>query len=110
MNPWEQNPRRELELQELDARLARLVDAPDRSLAGGRDSVALFLERTRLLDQLGRDEEARQAYTEVLKRDAGQLQALIGLGTLLNKTGFRTAARTVLTRAVALHPGQSAAQ
>lgn len=61
-------------------------------------------ERARTLDALGRNEEAEQAYVEVLRADPTHFDALLGLGALAMKTGRRTAARGVFARAVHVHP------
>lgn len=90
---WEARPGREAALHVLDQRLAAQPD-----------SVALRFERAGLLAALGRDEEARGEYIEVLKREATHFGALNDLGGLLYRTGFRTAARTAYSEAVARHP------
>ena len=53
---------------------------------------------------LGRTDEARDAYLQVLAVDNAHEGALNNLGTLLYDTGFRSAARTAYRQAVALHP------
>ena len=62
------------------------------------------LERARVLARHARDEEARQAYLEILHIDPANFAALNELGTLALKGGFRSAARTAYAQAVALHP------
>ncbi len=42
---------------------------------------------------LGRNNEARDAYIEVIKRDGAHIGALGNLGTLLCNAGYRNAAR-----------------
>ena len=81
----------------------------ERQLARAPDNVAPRFKRARLLDQLGRP-EARDAYLAVLAIDTTHREALLQLGTLLVATGFTTAARTVLARAVAAHPDDAAAR
>src|ERR1700722_222063 len=76
---------------------ARLASAPD--------IIDLRFDRARLLTELGRGEEAKQAYLDILARDPAHFGALNNLGVLLYSTGFRTAARTVYAETVARHPG-----
>lgn len=85
-----------------DARLAAL----DAALA--RDPAALQprFERAQVLVGLGRYEEARQAYLDLLALAPEHFGALNNLGALLHEQGFRTAARTAYARAVACHPGE----
>jgi hypothetical protein len=64
------------------------------ALAAGTASPVLQFERARLLDELGAIEAARSAYLDVLRSDAGHSRALNALGQLLDRSGFRTAARS----------------
>jgi hypothetical protein len=84
---------RETALTELDARLSREPEAID-----------LRFQRACLLAELGRMDEARNAYLEVLARDPVHAGALNNLGTLLYAQGYRSAARTTYARAAACHP------
>jgi Flp pilus assembly protein TadD len=84
---------REAALDVLDARLVREPDAID----------ARF-ERACLLAELGRADEARDAYLELLARDPRHAGALNNLGTLLYAQGYRSAARTAYSQAAAQHP------
>ena len=81
----------------------------ERTLARTPDDAAARFERARLLDQFGRP-QARDAYLAVLAVDTTHRETLLRLGTLLAATGFTTAARTVLARAVAAHPDDAAAR
>ena len=83
--------------QALDETEARLASAPD--------IIDLRFDRARLLTELGRGEEAKQAYLDILARDPAHFGALNNLGVLLHATGFRTAARTVYAETIARHPG-----
>jgi Tfp pilus assembly protein PilF len=65
------------------------------------------LENARSLARQARDEEAKQAYIEILRGEPTNFPALNELGTLALKGGFRSAARTAYTQAVALHPGNA---
>jgi hypothetical protein len=63
-------------------------------------------ERACLLTMLGRTEEAREAYLEILAARPDHEGTLNNLGALLYETGFRSAARTLYRQAVAAHPGK----
>ncbi|HXM44015.1 MAG TPA: pyridoxal-dependent decarboxylase [Bryobacteraceae bacterium] len=77
-----------------------------KTLALGRAAaIDLQFERACSLDKMGRTQEARNAYLDLLARDPAHRLALNNLGTLLHATGYRTAARTAYTEAVARHPG-----
>lgn len=93
MSPWPEYLARLEALQRVDARLAANPD----------DAEAHF-DRGRLLTDLGRPEEARGAYIEVIKRSASHFGALNNLGGLLYADGFRTAARSAYAEAVARNP------
>ena len=71
-----------------------------------RDSVGLRFERACLLSEMGRIEDAKQAYLDVLSRSPAHLGALNNLGTLLYLTGYRTAARSAYAEAIRQHPDQ----
>jgi glutathione synthase/RimK-type ligase-like ATP-grasp enzyme len=73
----------------------------------GLDAV---LERARALVRAARDEDAKRTYLEVLHRDPANFCALNELGTLALAGGFRSAARTAYTQAVAQHPGNKVAR
>jgi tetratricopeptide (TPR) repeat protein len=57
-----------------------------------------------VLDSLGRNNEARDAYIEVIKRDGTHVGALGNLGTLLYNAGYRSAARLIYNEALKYHP------
>jgi glutathione synthase/RimK-type ligase-like ATP-grasp enzyme len=82
-------------LREVEARL---------TLESG--SIPLLFERACLLSEMGRNEDAKQAYLDVLTRCPSHVGALNNLGTLLYFTGYRTAARSAYTEAIRQHPGQ----
>lgn len=69
-------------------------------------SIALRFERACLLNEMGRTEDAQQAYLDVLTRCPGHVAALNNLGTLLYFSGYRTAARSAYTEAIRQHPDQ----
>jgi glutathione synthase/RimK-type ligase-like ATP-grasp enzyme len=87
----------------------RLRDIEGR-LAARPGDAGLLLERACELDALGRTEEARDAYVEVIKRDPSQLRALTNLGTLLFNAGYRSAARLTYAEAVKHHPHDPSAR
>jgi tetratricopeptide (TPR) repeat protein len=70
------------------------------------ESIDLRFERACLLNEMGRIEDAKQAYLDVLTRSPEHVGALNNLGTLLYFTGYRTAARSAYTEAIRLHPDQ----
>jgi hypothetical protein len=84
---------REAALTELDARLSREPEA-----------IEARFQRACLLAELGRMDDARKAYLDVLARDPVHAGALNNLGTLLYAQGYRSAARTAYARAAACHP------
>ncbi len=79
----------------------------DRRLAGAPDDVELLYARACVLDLLGRNNDARDAYIEVIKRDGTHLGALGNLGTLLYHAGFRSAARLTYAEALKYHPADA---
>jgi hypothetical protein len=70
------------------------------------EASALRFERACLLNEMGRNEDAKQAYLDVLTRCPSHVGALNNLGTLLYFTGYRTAARSAYTEAIRQHPDQ----
>ena len=81
----------------------------EQHLARAPEDVAARFERARLLDELGLP-EAREAYLAVLAIDTVHRDTLLRLGALLVATGFASAARTVLARAVAARPDDAGAR
>jgi Tetratricopeptide repeat len=73
-------------------------------LANAPDDVALLFARACSLDLLGRNNEARDAYIQVIKREGTHLGALSNLGTLLYNAGYRSAARLTYSEALKHHP------
>ena len=84
--------------------LQKALHEVDSRLRGRPASIELKFERARLLDRLGRIDEARSAYVEVLQRDASHFGALNDLGMLLFRAGLRADAVTCFNAAVAKHP------
>lgn len=70
-------------------------------------SVPIMFERAQLLDRLGRADDARLAYVEILQRDASHFGALNDLGMLLFKAGLRQEAFTCFNAVVAKHPREA---
>jgi glutamate/tyrosine decarboxylase-like PLP-dependent enzyme len=93
---WPPRQAREVALRALETQIA---DEPG--------AIVLQLDRARLLTELGRTLEARNACLEILARAPSDRLALNNLGTLLHSTGYRSAARTAYTEAVARHPGDA---
>lgn len=94
-------------LADRTARQRALVAAEAR-LASDPDDTAVRFNRACLLWELGRTDDARQAYLDLLGRTPHHAGALNNLGTLLYQTGYRTAARTAYGEAVARHPDDPA--
>jgi TPR repeat/Tetratricopeptide repeat len=76
----------------------------DSRLAANPDDVEAHFDRGHLLSELGRPEEARAAYFEVIKRSPAHFGALNNLGGVLHAGGFRTAARSAYAEAIARNP------
>lgn len=72
------------------------------------EATTFYLERARLLTELGMREEARDAYLQLLAKDPMNFTAMNNLGTLLLSMGFRSAARTAY-EAVTQHWSQPTA-
>ena len=94
MTNWGPALQRKEALCEVEARLKRET----------RDPSDLRFERACLLAEMGQNEEAKQAYLDVLTRSPAHVGALNNLGTLLYMTGYRTAARSAYTEAIASIP------
>jgi glutathione synthase/RimK-type ligase-like ATP-grasp enzyme len=56
------------------------------------------------LEAQGHDSEAQAAYIEVIKHDGAHFDALVGLGNLLARTGYRRAARLSYQEAAKARP------
>ena len=95
MTNWRPALQRKEALRDVEAKLA--LDP---------DSIALRFERACLLNEMGKNDEAKQAYLDVLTQCPAHAGALNNLGTLLYFTGYRTAARSAYTEAIRQHPDQ----
>ena len=95
MSDW--IPHREIErsLQELEEKIAHQPGALD-----------LRFERARLLSKLGRRQEAKQLYIDILIQDPNQCAAYINLGVVLTELNFYKAALKVYREAVRRFPHQ----
>ena len=91
------------------ARKTALAEA-DAAIAADASAAAPRFVRARLLTELGRTDEARQAYMDLLAIAPDHAGALNNLGSLLAETGYRTAARLVYEQAIARHPDQTMAR
>ena len=76
----------------------------ERRLAVDSDNLDLCQQRARLLAEMGRHEEAKRAYFEILTVEPAHLAALNGLGQLFFAMGHRAAAQTAYAEAVKHHP------
>lgn len=83
--------------------------AAEAGLAESPDNLDTLFERGALLAALGRDDEAKQAYLEVLRRDAAHFGALTNLGGLALASGHRSAALSAYTQAADHHPDRAPA-
>jgi tetratricopeptide (TPR) repeat protein len=92
-------PVQDEELVALEAALATTPGAPD-----------LLYRRAGLLALLGRDDDAKQAFLALLAVAPTHRAGLNDFGTLLYRTGYRSAARTVYAEAVKHHPDAVAAR
>ncbi|HTU68771.1 MAG TPA: tetratricopeptide repeat protein [Candidatus Baltobacteraceae bacterium] len=81
------------DLRDIDERLQQNPGNPE-----------LLFARACILDQLGRNDEARDAYIEVIKRNGSHVAALGNLGTLLYNAGYRSAARLTYAEALKHDP------
>lgn len=68
------------------------------------DVIGLLFLRAQLLDNLGRDSEATEAYKVVLNRDPTHRKALINLGNQLCMAGHKLDALRIYVLAVMRHP------
>lgn len=75
----------------------RLLDAPD--------NIDLRFERAILLNELGRLNDAQNAYIDILKKAPTHFGALNNFGALLMSRGMPSAAIIAYREAVAQHPG-----
>jgi hypothetical protein len=92
------------------AKQHRRLDRLDKELAAAPASVDLRYRRAGLLAALDRVDEAQRDYLAILAVASDHFGALNDLGTLLYRTGFRTAARTAYAEAVKHHPGEPVAR
>ena len=83
---------------------AQALEKVDAKLSANPEDIDTLFERARLLTDLGRLEDARNAYMAVIQRAPTHFGALNNLGGNLHATGFRTAARTAYAEAIARHP------
>jgi Flp pilus assembly protein TadD/glutathione synthase/RimK-type ligase-like ATP-grasp enzyme len=83
--------------------------AAEATLSSQPDDLGALFERGALLAGLGRDDEAKQAYLEVLQRDVTHFGALTNLGGLALASGHRTAAMSAYAHAADHHPERAPA-
>jgi Flp pilus assembly protein TadD len=75
---------------------------------GQASSPDVHCRRAVLLDRLGRTAEAQAALLAILNDSPDHADTLNALGALLHRTGYRSAARSLFTQAVATHPERPA--
>jgi Tfp pilus assembly protein PilF len=64
--------------------LENALEAIDARLSEDPHNLALYLERARILTQLDRDDDAKQAYLDLIGVDPTNFDALNELGALLS--------------------------
>ncbi len=93
---WAPQLAQEVRLRQLEDRLGRFaVDGAD---------VDAEIERAALLGALNRQQDAQQAFVEILRRAPTNFSALNEFGTLLTNVGAIDAACRVYAEAIAHHP------
>ena len=88
----------------------RQLDAIDELLREKPDEIAFHFGRACCLEDLGRIDEALQAYIQVLNREPTHFGALTNLGSLLFERGRSGDARPYVTAAATLYPRDPVAQ
>jgi hypothetical protein len=84
-------------------RLAQL----ERRLSRAPRAVQDLFDRAQLLEWLGRNDDAREAYFELLAVAPTHFGGLNNLGNVLTRAGKRRAAQAAYEEAVRLHPGNA---
>jgi hypothetical protein len=87
----------------------RQLVAIDELLREKPDQIALRFGRACCLEDLGRIDDALQAYVELLGREPTHFGALTNLGSLLFERGYLPQARPYISAAVKLHPSDPVA-
>jgi Flp pilus assembly protein TadD/glutathione synthase/RimK-type ligase-like ATP-grasp enzyme len=78
-------------------------------LAADPEHLDTLFERGAIMAALGRDDDAKQAYLEVLRHDAAHFGALTNLGGLALASGHRSAALSAYRQAADRHPDRAPA-
>ncbi len=87
-----------------DASKLEALKKIDQLLAASPDLIEERYHRACLLEELGRTEEAKLEFGEVLKKTPAHFGSLTRLGNLLFTGGFKAAARALYQDAVLKHP------
>jgi glutathione synthase/RimK-type ligase-like ATP-grasp enzyme len=87
----------------------RQLDAIDELIREAPDEIGLRFGRACCLEDLGRIDEALQAYVAVLDRQPTHFGALTNLGSLLFERGRHAEARPYVLAAAAVHPADPVA-
>jgi tetratricopeptide repeat protein len=90
-------------LPQHDLRSIRIGEL-DLALEQNPDDTAALSERAGLLRELGRFEEAKRGYLELIRHRPTDFAALNDFGTLVLNAGYREAARSLFGEAVRHHP------
>jgi hypothetical protein len=98
MSDWQPRHQIESALRDTEARLAHEPKNPQ-----------LQFDRARLLSRLGRLQEAKQAYIDLLLQDVNHYPSYINLGVVLTDLGFYKPARKVYQEALRRFPNDPTA-
>jgi glutathione synthase/RimK-type ligase-like ATP-grasp enzyme len=93
---WAPRLAQEARLRQLEEQLAHP--------AVGNDAIDTEIERAVLLGALNREQDAQQAFVDILRRAPANFSALNEFGTLLTTMGATEAACRVYAEAIAQHP------
>lgn len=86
------------------ASLGSSLNEANRHLSKNPQNVEIAFIRAQLLWKLGRTEESKNAYMEILLKSPTHFGALNNLGVLLHSRGFGKAARICYGQAASCHP------
>ena len=88
----------------MHAPIENVLDSLEAVVAESPHAVSFLFERARVLDALGRDQLAEEAYRAVLLEDRAHFRALNDLGRLYHRNNFTNEAEVCFRAAVALDP------
>ncbi|HTX03893.1 MAG TPA: tetratricopeptide repeat protein, partial [Candidatus Acidoferrales bacterium] len=91
------------------APIENVLESLDAVVAKWPHAVSFLFERARVLEALGRDAQAEEAYRAVLLEDRSHFRALNDLGRLFHRNNIIQAAEVCLRAAVAVDPNSATA-